>query len=48
MISGLLEKNVVLAKMIEYHLIFYMNGILVATREGSSRSHPMVLRLGLK
>jgi hypothetical protein len=48
MILGLLEKNVALAKVSEYHLIYDLNGILVATGEGSTRSHRMVLRLGLK
>ncbi len=33
----------------EYHLIFDLNGVLVATKEGQiTKSHLVVLRLGLK
>jgi hypothetical protein len=48
MTLGLLEKNVVVAKVNGYHLIFDLNGVLMVTREGSTRFHPMVLRLVLK
>ncbi len=30
------------------HLIVDLNGVLVVTSEGQTKSHPMVLRLGLK
>jgi hypothetical protein len=32
----------------DYHLIFDLNGVLVAIGEGRTKSHPIVLRLGLK
>jgi hypothetical protein len=32
----------------DYHLIFDLNGVLVATSEGQTKSHHVVLRLGLK
>jgi hypothetical protein len=31
-----------------YHLIFNLNGVLVAISEGQTRSRHVVLRLGLK
>ncbi len=34
--------------MSDYHLIVDLNGVLVATGEGQTKSNPMVLRLGLK
>jgi hypothetical protein len=38
----------VVVKVSEYHPIFDLNVVLVATREGPTRSCPMVLRLELK
>jgi len=35
-------------EMIDYHLIFNLNGVLVATNESQIRSCPIVLKLGLK
>ncbi len=32
----------------DYHLILDLNGVLVATGEGQTKSHQVVLRLGLK
>jgi len=32
----------------DYHLIIDLNGVLVATGEGQTRTHPNVLMLGLK
>jgi hypothetical protein len=32
----------------DYHLIFDLNGVLVAVGEGQTRTCPVVLRLGLK
>jgi len=37
-----------LLEMSDYHLIFYLNGVLVATSEGQIRTRPIVLRPGLK
>jgi hypothetical protein len=48
MTLGLLEKNVVAIEVNGYHLIFDLNGVLVAIGEGSTRSCPMVLRPMLK
>jgi antibiotic biosynthesis monooxygenase (ABM) superfamily enzyme len=42
MTSSLLERNVVVVEVNGYHLIFDINGILVVTGEGSTRSRPMV------
>jgi hypothetical protein len=30
----------------EYHLNFDLNGVLLVTRKGPTKSHPMVLKLG--
>ncbi len=46
--SSLLERNVVVAEVNVYQLVFDINRILVATGEGSTRSRPMVLRPMLK
>jgi hypothetical protein len=42
--SWLLKKSLSELKVSEYHLIFDLNGILVATREGPTRSQPMILQ----
>ncbi len=34
--------------MSDYHLIFDLNGVLVAMNEGQTKTHLMVLRLGIK
>ncbi len=34
--------------MSDYHLIFNLNSVLVAIGEGQIKTHPMVLRSGLK
>jgi hypothetical protein len=41
------EKRVSL-EVNDYHLIIDLNGVLVATCEGQTRIHPMVLMHGLK
>jgi hypothetical protein len=42
------KKNVATTEVSEYHLIFDMNGILVATKEGPTRSDLVVLKPRLK
>lgn len=37
-----------MVKVNDYHLIFNLNGVLVRTRKGQIKFHPMVLKLGLK
>jgi hypothetical protein len=48
MTSRLLEKSLGESKVREYHLIFYLNGVLIATGEGPTKFRPVILRLGLK
>jgi hypothetical protein len=45
---GSLKQTWLAVEVNDYHLIFDLNGVLVATSEGQIRSHPNVLRLGLK
>jgi hypothetical protein len=42
------EKSLVESKVSEYHLIFDLNGVLVTTREGPTKSWPMILRPRLR
>jgi hypothetical protein len=37
-----------MVKVNDYHLTFNLNGVLVRTRKGQIKFHPMVLKLGLK
>ncbi len=37
-----------MVKVNDYHLIFNLNGVLVRTKKGQIKFHPMVLKLGLK
>ncbi len=48
MTFGSFEQIWLVVEMSDYHLIFDLNGVLVATGEGQSKSHLVVLRLGLK
>jgi hypothetical protein len=48
MIFGSFEKIMPRVEVSDYHLIFDLNGVLVATGEGRTRSHLVFLRLGLK
>jgi hypothetical protein len=41
--SRLPKKSLRESKVSEYHLIFYLNAILVAIGEGPTRSWPMIL-----
>jgi hypothetical protein len=42
------QENQPLVEVNDYHLIFDLNGVLVATNEGQTKTHPMVLRFSLK
>jgi hypothetical protein len=46
--AHVLQVKQLLLEVNDYHLIFNLNGILIAMGEGQTRTHSMVLRLGLK
>jgi hypothetical protein len=46
--AHILKEKQPLLVMSDYHLIFDLNGVLIVTGEGQTKSCPMVLRLGLK
>jgi len=48
MTFGSFEQIWLVLEMSDYHLIFNLNGVLMAIGEGQSKSHLVVLRPGLK
>jgi hypothetical protein len=45
---GYFEQTQPMVEVSEYHLTFDLNGVLVATSEGQTKSRPIVLKLNLK
>jgi hypothetical protein len=45
---GFHEQSLLAVEVSDYHLIFDLNGVFVATGEGQTRSCPMILKHGLK
>jgi hypothetical protein len=45
---GFFEQTWPMVEVSEYHLIFNLNGVLVVTSEGQTKSRPVVLKPNLK